>query len=594
MPEADHARAGAGQGAADGDAGTRMAHLTATRSARSRLIGYGLATVLALVTYFYGLDSQHIPKNGDEYPYEHITRMTAASGHWLPLQSELQELRNTKPPLLFWQGITSTGWGSNWSLWNLRWPSVIYTFLTAGMVFVLGWRLSGHTETGFVALLTFLAFFSTYRYGRPFLTDAPSVFWLFVPCFAVLVRRDKVLASRLAAPLLLGAFTGIGLLYKSFALLLPVGLWFAWSYLRRSRDDVRTSLARDAGKLVILGIVALTIFSLWFLLDPDPRAILTEFVFEENAGKFAAQGGYIQNFFWGSSSIWRLVVSYPINAGLLMFPAIALFVVSFRRRAQLSEDEKLLWMWIITLFVVFSLPSQRDERYLLPAMPALAVLAALNWEHISRHAFSASLVMTGIATMALGYLSFQLDRSAFQGQLYSFGYWVLLTTTLVVIGISLAMPKLTRPLVNVAVLLGLLSFAAFFGPFDGARGTYGADVQALVRGRTVWVPTNFAAREEGHRFLLPGAAVRGYPLDSNLTAAELARQYPLFAIRVPMNAPDVAIGRVLGRRIDIATRQTSAQIVEMLRGKVFEYLFVRELLVEVTSHPVNQASETRE
>ena len=117
-----------------------MAHLTATRSERSRLIGYGLATVLAFVTYVYGLDSQHIPKNGDEYPYEHITRMTAASGQWLPLQSELQELRNTKPPLLFWQGITSTGWGRNWSLWNLRWPSVIYTLLTAGMVFILGWR----------------------------------------------------------------------------------------------------------------------------------------------------------------------------------------------------------------------------------------------------------------------------------------------------------------------------------------------------------------------------------------------------------------------------------------------------------------------
>src|SRR5262245_10563422 len=138
-----------------------MAHLIESRSVRGSLTWYGLATVLALFTYFYGLDSQHIPKNGDEYPYEHITRMTAASGQWLPLQSELPELRNTKPPLLFWQGITSTQWGSNWSLWSLRWPSVIYTLLTAGLVFVLGWNLSRQLETGFVAMLTFLAFFST-------------------------------------------------------------------------------------------------------------------------------------------------------------------------------------------------------------------------------------------------------------------------------------------------------------------------------------------------------------------------------------------------------------------------------------------------
>jgi 4-amino-4-deoxy-L-arabinose transferase-like glycosyltransferase len=567
-----------------------MAHVTETRSARGLTILYALATVLALSTYFFGLDSQHIPKNGDEYPYEHITRMTAASGHWLPLQSELPELRNTKPPLLFWQGIVSTDWGTNWSLWSLRWPSVLYTLLTAALAFLLGWRLSGRFETGFVALLTFLAFFSTYRYGRPFLTDAPSVFWLFVPCVAALIGQDKILESRVRAPLLIGTLTGIGLLYKSFALLLPVGLWFAWFYLRRRRYDVITFLARDTIRLVILSIVALAIFSLWFLLDPDPRAIVTEFVFEENAGKFAAEGGYLRNFFWGGSSIWRLVVSYPINAGLLMFPVIALFVVSFRRRSQLRDEEKLLWMWVITLFVVFSLPSQRDERYLLPAMPALAVLAALNWERISRHAFTASVVVTGIATLALGYLSLRLETSTTQGQLYPVDYWALLTATLIVICISVVVPTLTRPLTNVAVLLGFLSLAAFFRPFDGARGTYSPEVQALMKGRTVWVPTNFAAREEGHRFLLPGADVRGYPLGSNTTDAALAAEYPLFAIRVPMDAPEIAVGKVLGQRLDIVTRQTSAQLVEMLRGKVFEYLFVREVLVDATSQP----SATRE
>jgi len=565
-----------------------MAHLIERRSSRGRLTWYGLATVLALFTYFYALDSQHIPKNGDEYPYEHITRTTAASGHWLPLQSELPELRNTKPPLLFWQGITSTQWGSSWSLWSLRWPSVIYTLLTAGLVFILGWKLSAQLETGFIAMLTFLAFFSTYRYGRPFLTDSPSVFWLFLPCCVALLRRDTVIESRVVMPLLLGAFTGIGLLYKSFALLLPVGLWFAWMYLRRRRYEVAAFVTRDAGKLVIIGVVALAIFGLWFLLDPDPRAIVTKFVFEENAGKFAAEGGYLKNLLWGTSSIWRLVVSYPINAGLLMFPAIALFFVSFIRRTQLSDAETLLWMWIITLFVVFSLPSQRDERYLLPAMPALAVLAALNWERITRLAFVASLVATGVGVLLMVHLSFELQHSA--GPIYPHGYWALLTAALIVVSIALAVPRLTRPLVNVAVLLGFLSFAAFFRPFDGARGTYGADVQALVNGRTVWVPTNFAAREEGHRFLLPGADVRGYPLDSSLTPADLATRYPLFAARVPMNAPDVSVGRVLGQRLDIATRQTSAQIVEMLRGKVFEYLFVREVLIDATSQP----SETRE
>ena len=558
-----------------------MAEVTYPLPSRPRWIAmwYGLAALLAVFTYFYGLDGQHIPKNGDEYPYEHVTRMTAASGRWLPLQSEL-DVRNTKPPLLFWQGITSTNWGQRWTLWNLRWPSVIYTLLTAGLVLALGWKLADRFETGLIALLAFLAFFSTYRYGRPFLTDSPSVFWLFVPCFALLYWRPVIFESRVASPLLLGAATGIGLLYKSFALLLPVGLCLSWWYLRHRRYQIRTFFARDTGTLALLAVVALAVFAVWFAFDPDPRAIVDEFVLKENAGKFAAPGGYVRNFFWGGSSIWRLVVSYPLNAGLLMFPVIALFFVAFKRRAELSDGERLLWMWVITFFVVFSLPSQRDERYLLPAMPALAVLCALNWERISRHAFTASLAATGVGALLLAYLSLRLEQAVPGGQLYSAGYWILLLTTLIVVLASLVVPTLARRNVTVAVLLGLLSLAGFFRPFDGARGTYGTDVQALVKGRTVWVPTNFAAREEGHRFLLPGADVRGYPLDANLTAADLAASYPLFAIRQPMTAPDPAVGRVLGQRLDIATRQTTDQIMELARGRVLEYLFVKELLVE--------------
>ena len=550
------------------------------RTPRWLLLWYGLATAIAVFIYFYGLDSGHIPKNGDEYPYEHITRITAASGHWLPLESELPDLRNTKPPLLFWQGIAATSWGKHWTLWNLRWPSVIYTMLTAGMAFLLGWKLSARLETGLIAFLTFLAFFSTYRYGRPFLTDAPSVFWLFIPCAAWLLWRRTVTESRVTAPIVLGLATGAGLLYKSFALLLPVGLCLAWWFLRERRYHLPTFVARDAGKLALLAIMALGVFGLWFLFDPDPRAIVEKFVLQENAGKFDAPGGYLQNFFWGGSSIWRLVVSYPLNAGALIFPVTALFVIAFRRRTELGDDERLLWMWVITFFVVFSLPSQRDERYLLPAMPALAVLCALNWDRISGRAFTATLVAAGVAALLLAYVAMRLEQGVPGDRLYPPSYWLLTTATAALVIVSLLTPALSRPAVTVAVLLATLTFAAFLRPFDGARGTYGDDARKFTQGRTVWVPVNFVAREEGHRFLLPGADVRGYPLDSNVTAADLASHYRLFAIRVPMHATDVPGGRVIGERIDIATRQSSAQIIDMLRGNVFEHLFVKELLVE--------------
>jgi 4-amino-4-deoxy-L-arabinose transferase-like glycosyltransferase len=152
---------------------------------------YGLFTlVLAVFTYLYALDSRFAPKNGDEYPYMHIVRMTAEAGHWLPLQSEMEGLKNTKPPLIFWQGIATTDWANDWHLASLRWPSVLYTGLTAFFLFLTVRRFSGKTQTGVLAALVWLSFFATYRYGRPFLTDPPEIFWVNLPFLIPCHRRD--------------------------------------------------------------------------------------------------------------------------------------------------------------------------------------------------------------------------------------------------------------------------------------------------------------------------------------------------------------------------------------------------------------------
>jgi 4-amino-4-deoxy-L-arabinose transferase-like glycosyltransferase len=545
------------------------------------LLGYGLAMLLAAFTYFYGLGSDHIPKTGDEFPYAHVTRITAASGHLLPLRAEIESLRNTKPPLLFWQGIASTSWARDWELWRLRYPSVIYTLLTAGMALLLASKLSGRRETGFLAALIFLAFFSTYRYGRPFLTDAPDVFWLFLPFFVLVYWESTAFESLWLVPVALGLGIGAGLLYKSFALLVPVGLALAWWYLHYRRYDVTTFLKRDALKLILLGCVSLAVFSLWFILDPDPRAIVREFILKENAGKFDAAGaGYLRTLLWGGSSIWSLALGFPLDAGLLALPVAALFYVAFRRRRELSPAERRLWMWVIALFVFFSLPSQRSERYLLPAMPALAVLGALSWDRISRKLFVVSLGAACVVLGVLAYLSFRLQQGAPGGVLYGAEYWVLLAGTAVFLVLAIFKPALTRPGLSVAGILACLCFAAFLRPFDGPLGRYSAKIQQQVRGKDVWVPVNFKAKEEGYVFLLPGARVHPYTFDSKLTLADLTAQYPLVAVRLPMNDRTPAGGKVIGQRLDLGSRHTTKQIIEMVKGRVFEHLFLKELLVE--------------
>ena len=544
-----------------------------------RLAGHVLVTLLAALSYFYGLGSQHIPKNGDEYAYEHITRMTAASGALLPLRSHLPDMRNTKPPLLFWQGIASTGWGRVWTLWRLRSPSVVYTLLTAALVFVLGFRLSGRSETGFRSMLAFLAFFSTFRYGRPFLTNPPEVFWLFLPFFALLLWRPAGFGSRVLFPVLMGVPIGIALLYRSFALALPAGLGLGWWYLRFRDYRLVAFLKKDAGKVALAISIALAMFASWPLLDPDPGGVLREFVLSESLGRLSLAGHGLRPS-GGSSGLWSHVLGYPANAGLLAFPVVALFLVAGRRRGELSDGERLLWIWTVTLFAAFSLASPRSSRYLLAAMPALAVLLALAWERIGRWVFVLSLAATAFVIAAIGLLSLGLQHAWPGLRPYPPAYWALPAGAGALVLVGLLVPALTRALVLPGVFLAYLSFAAFLGPFDGPLGRYDTAVQAHVRGRDVWVPVDFIAKEERYRFLLPGTEVHPYREDHGLSAADLASRYPLFAVQVPMGDHGPEGGTVVGRRLDLRGRQTTAELWEILKGRVSPGFFVEELLIE--------------
>ena len=547
---------------------------------RKLLIQYGATAVLALLAYWLGLGGAYIPKSTDEFPYVHVTRLTAASGQLLPLQSEIRGLRNTKPPLLFWQGIASSNWGKNWTLWHLRYPSLIYTLLTGWLVFLLARKLSGQATTGLAAFLVFLAFFSTYRYGRPFLTDPPAVFWLFLPFFILLYWQPRSFESRVFAPLLLGIVLGLGVMYKSFAFAGPVLIALAWWFWHKREYHFSTFVVRDAWKLVVIGCIGLGIFGLWFAFDPNPKAIWNEFVLHENVWQFDSHGaGYISRFLWSSDSVWRMLVAYPVNAGLMAFPVLALFYVAYKRRTSMGEGEKLLWMWVVTYLVFFTLPSHRSERYLLPAMPALAVLTALNWDRFHRHVLSASVVAAGVSIGVLAYLSSCVQAGVAPARSYPPLYWLALAFTGLMILAALFRPRLVHANVLMVLFAVYLCFSASVWLLDRTIGSYSTEVQQSVRGRKVWVPVRLNARAEGYRFLFPDADIHAYNDEQGLTVGDLSAKYSLFVVRLPVNDDELFNGKILGRRFDLASAHRRTHI-ETVNSKVFDRVVLKELLIE--------------
>lgn len=492
--------------------------------------------LLAALAYALGLDGQYIPSNGDEMVYAHIARLTAASQHWLPLVSELENMRNTKPPLLFWQAMVAGNWGQNWQLWVLRAPSLLYTLALAGAIAATLHRLTGERRSALLGACIYLGFFCTFRYGRPYLTSAAESFWLDLPVFWLLWHIAPAAGGRDRSPrasewaawhfALCGLALGIGSAYKSFALIAPAAATLCCALLLVQRPLRWPALLRSTLGCSLSAAIALGIFSLWLVFDPDPQAVWREFVVGENAAKLADAQGYWQAALHGGSSIWVQLLAYLQNAGLLAGVVLGLAwhgARSWRLRAgsaTLPAHVQVLLVWLALWLLVFTLPSQRSARYVIPAMPALAMLLALYWERIARAWFGLSLLLAAVFILVLGRIAWaasELDISQ-PWQLGAALVGALLATASVLAG--LLRPAWTRVSALLACILVYLCLDLTLLPLDGPAGRFAMAAASRLHGARIAVPNGFNGQFERFEFLLPGN--RFIPYDVGARAASRA------------------------------------------------------------------------
>jgi len=536
----------------------------------------GLILALVIFTYLFGLDSRFAPKNGDEYVYLHITRMTATANAWLPLQSALDSMQNTKPPLLFWQGIASTNWGNNWSLWSLRWPSVLYTALTACFLFITVRRFTQDWRTGCLAAFTWLSFFATYRYGRPFLTDPPEVFWLTLPFFALLYWGRLAFESKWLFPVLAAGCFGIAFLYKSFAYVVPACFALLLWYWRFRHWSIKQVICHDSLKIIAIGLIALLIFSLWFVFDPNPAAIWREFVMGENAGKFATGSiVYLQDLLWGGESIGLLLLSFLANAGLFIFVLLSTLVQSWRERDRIGIEEVFLWLFILAFLLIFSLPSQRSGRYLLPVMPAVAALIAMHWHRLPLWGFRMALLLQLCLILLIIWLGWNLSWH------FAIWHWVILIGALSTIVIGLWWQSSTKLSALAGCFFSYILLASSLLPLEANLGRYSAATIAAIDQQDIWVPCDYRAKDEEYRLLMPGARVHGYQQVTSQNLAKLSQQYPLFAVHLPSAEQLVLCDdcKLIGQRSEMRARQTEDEILAILWGQIDRNLFVKEYII---------------
>lgn len=102
---------------------------------------------------------------------------------------------------------------------------------------------------------------------------------------------------------------------------------------------------------------------------------------------------------------------YLLSVGLLLFPWVFFALQQLRKprppaagQAPLISNAwwSLCWIWVAAIMGFFSIPNSKLVGYILPVMPAVALLAALGWQQTMAHRPVAGKVFAGLCVLAIG------------------------------------------------------------------------------------------------------------------------------------------------------------------------------------------------
>ncbi|MGA2039323.1 MAG: glycosyltransferase family 39 protein [Bryobacteraceae bacterium] len=325
------------------------------RNSKSLLLAWAALALLCLV-YFYRLDAAGV-LGPDEPRYASIGREMARSGDW----------------------ITPRLWGQAW----FEKPALLYWMTGAAFRLGLGPDLAPRLPVALcsVAFLVFFWWLLRREFGGSVawlaaLILATSAEWI---GFSQVGVTDLPMAAAFTAALLLalpwvergetrgligaGALLGVAVLAKGLvplALAAPL-VWPAWKH----RRSLPLALPRIAVPLLA---VCLPWYGLCYLRNGP--AFLTDFFLKHHFGRFASDALQHREPWW---------FYLPVLAGALL-PWTPLIFATIRR--GFYRDTRRLFLLLVVLWglLLFSASVNKLPGYVLPLVPACAILMALGVE----------------------------------------------------------------------------------------------------------------------------------------------------------------------------------------------------------------------
>lgn len=269
-----------------------------------------------------------------------------------------------KPPLLFW--LQTLGWAVfGVHDWVARVVGPLFGFLDLVLVAVLGRALWPEDETiGPRAALVLLAMPVFAVYGTMLMFDTLLVFFVLLANLGILrACRD----GRWTGWLLAGASIGGGLLAKGpvvFLFVLPVGLAAPWW----------SAEARAAWKLTYLRLFAAVAGGIAIALAWAIPAAMAGGPEYREAILWGQTAGRVTQSFAHRRPFWLYLVLLPV----VLFPWAYWPPVwrGLKRSDARGLGFRFCAVWVCAAFVLLSCVSGKQVHYLLPLLPAVALLTA--------------------------------------------------------------------------------------------------------------------------------------------------------------------------------------------------------------------------
>jgi 4-amino-4-deoxy-L-arabinose transferase-like glycosyltransferase len=345
-------------------AGATHRTLVYSRLLNDRRFHAGLLAVMALLVLFAKLHQGDLG-GYDSAVYAHEGKQILATGQWWSVYLNGQPDFD-KPPMFVWLEAISM-WMLGVSDFAARFPSALLGFGTILLIYFLTCELSDSYWTPVWAMMILLTTHPFMRFAMRAMTDVPFTFFFALALLLYLkgLRRPRLLLG-------FGLALGAAILLRSFLGLIPLGVVLAHLFVT-GRLRLLRSAHFQAGVALAIGLPLIWFLSQYQLFGSRFLAQHFSFTYDNlplTNGKRAGQAV-------------AGLLEYPrllLGAYWPWLPLMAIGLVAQAKKMIGRRDAtaSLLVIWVAATIVPFSFAEFKWLRYLMPAFPAFALLAAFT------------------------------------------------------------------------------------------------------------------------------------------------------------------------------------------------------------------------